>query len=562
MPDAPRSLATRHLLAYAALGVPLAMAALPIYVLVPSFYTGTLGLELGLVGFILMAARSLDALQDPLLGHLSDRTRQRGGSRLGWVAAGLPLLGFGMWGLLAPPSLPPTTLVLWLTTALVVTYLGFSMTSVSYQALGAELSDDRLERTRVTTWREGLALVGVFIAAALPEWWANSLGPQAAYARFALLFGGLLLLLGAVTLWWTPAPPGAPPNTGRTHWRAMLAPCANHGFRRLALVFALSGIAASIPATVVLFFVKDVIGRADLGGAFLVVYFAAGAAGMPLWLVAARRYGKAGAWLLGMALSITAFVWAFWLRPGDVGPFFVICALSGLALGADLALPPALLADVIDADEVAGLPRREGAYFGLWHLLSKANLALAAGVSLPLLQALGYQPGAASADRHGIILQRSGGTTTSQQHGTPYQGFAPKKHAIPQGNWPPEPVCSGAVGVLCQVPWAESRAFSRFTHPIEGFPQSFRQRNCGPVTQQPSDLVQVGARMADIAGPRRAKNWPNFFAQNLPQGLDQIEQGCRLSSPHLGYLSYHGRAVPGSKQGCHHIADMDKIACL
>lgn len=401
MPHSPSTIATRHLLAYAALGVPLAMAALPIYVLVPNFYTGTLGLELGLVGVILLLARSLDALQDPVLGYLSDRTRQRGGTRLRWVAAGIPLLAVGMWGLLTPPALTSTALAGWLVLTLVVTYLGFSMVSVSYQALGAELSSDRLERTRVTAWREGLALIGVFVAAALPEWWASTIGPQASYARFALLFVSLLVLMGGISLRWTPRPQAAMPEQALARvvpWRAMFTPLRNPRFRRLALVFALSGIAASIPATVVLFFVKDVIGRADLGGAFLVMYFAAGAAGMPLWLVAARRYGKAGAWLLGMALSIAAFVWAFWLQPGDVTAFFVICALSGLALGADLALPPALLADAIDDDELAGMARSEGAYFGLWHLLSKANLALAAGLGLPLLAALGYTPGTTSSE--------------------------------------------------------------------------------------------------------------------------------------------------------------------
>ena len=396
-------LKTADLLAYAALGVPLAMAALPIYVLVPNFYTRTLGLELGLVGLILLLARSLDALQDPVLGYLSDRTRQRGGSRWRWIAAGIPLLALGMCGLLMPPALSPPALAGWLVGALLVTYLGFSTVSVSYQALGAELASDRIERTRVTAWREGLALLGVFVAAALPEWWATALGPQAAYARFAVLFAGLLVLMGGISLRWTPPPqspaPLAPP--GGQAWRSMFMPLRNAQFRRLALVFALSGIAASIPATVVLFFVEDVIGRPDLGGAFLVVYFAAGAAGMPLWLIAARRYGKAGAWLLGMGLSIAAFVWAYGLTPGDVQAFFIICALSGLALGADLALPPALLADAIDDDEKAGLARAEGAYFGLWHLLSKANLALAAGLGLPLLALLGYTPG--SDDAQGLL---------------------------------------------------------------------------------------------------------------------------------------------------------------
>ena len=91
-----------------------------------------------------------------------------------------------------------------------------------------------------------------------------------------------------------------------------------------------------------------------------------------------------------MWLAIAAFVWAAGLGNGDVAAFAVVCVASGLALGADLALPPSLLADVIGRD---GSMRAAGAYFGLWTLATKFNLALAAGIALPLLGALGYAPG-------------------------------------------------------------------------------------------------------------------------------------------------------------------------
>ena len=77
----------------------------------------------------------------------------------------------------------------------------------------------------------------------------------------------------------------------------------------------------------------------------------------------------------------------------DFTAFAIVCVLSGLAFGADLALPASLLADVIDDDEGRD-GRPDGAYFGLWHLLEKLALALAAGLALPLLQLLGYAPGA------------------------------------------------------------------------------------------------------------------------------------------------------------------------
>jgi glycoside/pentoside/hexuronide:cation symporter, GPH family len=80
------------------------------------------------------------------------------------------------------------------------------------------------------------------------------------------------------------------------------------------------------------------------------------------------------------------------LGSGQLGGYLAVCIASGLALGADLALPSALLAGVIQRAGHAG--RAEGAYFGWWNFAIKLNLALAAGVALPLLAALGYTPGA------------------------------------------------------------------------------------------------------------------------------------------------------------------------
>jgi Na+/melibiose symporter-like transporter len=189
----------------------------------------------------------------------------------------------------------------------------------------------------------------------------------------------------------------SPPTVARTRaatgnaFRAMAKPLKNALFNRLLIIFIFNGIAASIPATLVLFFIEDVVRRPDLSAHFLIAYFAAGALGMPLWVWLSARIGKGRAWCVGMVLSIAAFIWAFLLRPGDATPFMLICIMSGLGLGADLALPPSILADVIDDDDRKSLGRNEGAYFGLWNLVTKMNLALAAGIALPALALLGYQ---------------------------------------------------------------------------------------------------------------------------------------------------------------------------
>ena len=139
-----------RLAAYGALGLPLAMAALPIYVHVPKFYADTLGLSLASVGGMLLFSRLFDAVQDPLLGWWSDRHRAKHGTRWFFIGIGAPLLALGMFGLFNPPASGPATLSWWLIANLLLVYTAFSVVTVSYQSHGAEIADDPVGRTRVT----------------------------------------------------------------------------------------------------------------------------------------------------------------------------------------------------------------------------------------------------------------------------------------------------------------------------------------------------------------------------------------------------------------------------
>jgi Na+/melibiose symporter-like transporter len=142
----------------------------------------------------------------------------------------------------------------------------------------------------------------------------------------------------------------------------------------------------------ILFFVQDRLqAPAGMEALFLGSYFVCAALALPLWLRVVPHLGLARTWLVGMLLSMGVFVFASQLGAGDTWGFLVVCVLSGVALGTDLALPGALLAGTIAASGDRG--RTEGAYFGWWNFATKLNLALAAGVALPLLGLLGYTPG-------------------------------------------------------------------------------------------------------------------------------------------------------------------------
>ena len=367
------------------------MAALPVYVHIPKLYAGELGMPLALIGAILLAARLLDALQDPLLGYLSDRCAHFPRGRSIPIVLGLPLLGAGFVGLFHPPQANQMGLAIWLMVNLLVVYMGFSAACISYFAMGAELSDDHHQRTRVTATRSAFGLLGVLIAAAAPGFLGSDIG--SGLAIFSLGFLPVLIVAAFVTLRATARP--VVPSKSNAPLRSILLPLRNRKFRWLMAVFILSGIAGAIPGTLILFYVEDIVRRPDLAGVFLALYFLFGALGMPVWIAASRRLGKKYAWIGGMFLAVLAFVWAYVLKAGDVVAFGVVCAVSGIAYGAELAIPPSMLADVVDEEAGRERQRPDGAYFGLWQTIEKFNLAAAAGIALPLLAWVGYEPGTA-----------------------------------------------------------------------------------------------------------------------------------------------------------------------
>ncbi len=379
------SLSARALIAYGLFALPLSLLALPVYVQVPQLYAGSLGMPLALVGAILLAARLLDAVADPLIGHWMDKVAPAKG-HAGFVLLSLPAMLTGYLALFNPPVSAGSGMMLgiWFTASLVLVYLGYSMAMIAHGSWGASLTQHRGERARLTSIREGFALAGVMLASALPA----LAGLQALTIAFVISLGLAAMLL----LRMAPRASVRPGSEGR--WRDIISPLRDLRFCWLLGVFAVNGIAAAIPATLFLFFAADRLQLPAQAGLFLVAYFVAAAISLPVWAKASAAIGESRAWLIAMLLSVAVFVWTVQLEAGALLPFALICVLSGAALGADLALPPALLAGVIAAAGHSG--EREGAYFGLWTFATKMNLALAAGISLPLLSWLGYVPGQAN----------------------------------------------------------------------------------------------------------------------------------------------------------------------
>jgi len=393
--ETPARLTWPRLLAYGLPGLPVGALGVPVFIFLPTFYSQEVGLSLATVGAILLIARLWDVVTDPAIGALSDRTRGRLGRRRPWMLAATPLLMLSVWMLFRPPEdAGAMHLLVWS----LVFYLGWTMIQLPHGAWGAELSPDYDERSRIAGSREALVVIGTILAASTPLMLGaeGTVPPGATLAALAVALMVVIPLTVGVAAAAVPDhnEPAAQPVPWSESRRLLLE---NKPFLRLILAYVINGLANGLPATLFLLFVEHVLAAPEEQGKLLAVYFACGIIGVPLWLAVARRFGKHRTWCTAMTINAVIFAFVPLLGAGDAGIFLAICVATGLCLGADLTLPSAIQADVVDVDTARGGGRRTGLYFAFWGMATKLALALAVGIAFGLLDAAGFDAAAENA---------------------------------------------------------------------------------------------------------------------------------------------------------------------
>ena len=379
-------LARTDLFAYGALALPLAFSGLPIYVYAPDFYTTYHGVPLALMGTVLLLIRLLDAVQDPVIGIVSDRWHHR---RLAIIGSGLALLAVSFVMLYNPPA--GVAALPWFAASMIGTAFAFSIVSINYNALGSLWSDKAWQKTAIVAAREGIGLAGLLIATLAPAFLQLEFSVTRSYRIYAVLFAVASLISFIFFRRWsrrcavTTSFPAAPDQRG-IQWGALV----RRPFGPLFLVYGLSSLASAIPGVLVIFFIRDRLQAGNLIGIFLAIYFISGIAGMPLWKAAAERIGNGRAWIAAMMTGAICFIGAYWLRSGDIFAYGAICFLSGVALGGELILPLAIASDMIDDTRQHA---RTAAIFSVLLFIGKLALALASGGAFALLSRSGYRPG-------------------------------------------------------------------------------------------------------------------------------------------------------------------------
>jgi GPH family glycoside/pentoside/hexuronide:cation symporter len=387
-------------IAYAMPAFALAVVGIPVYVYIPKFYADTVGINITVLGYLMFGVRLFDAVTDPAIGYVSDRTRTPFGRRTPYLAVGSILVAAAMLLLFIPPRASVGFETVWFGISIYLLFLFWTAVVVPFESLGPEITFDYHERTSLFGLRDGFLIAGTLAAASSPAaiQWLFGLPPDADGERTKFFWIAIIyapLLIG--TCWWcalsiSEKKPKAELQKMDIR-RDLRQVTRNRPFIILLIAYTVSAIGNNLPATLILFYVEYVL-QSQLADFFLMLYFVTGILFLPGWIFISRRTGKKAAWLASMAVNTGAFIGVFFLGPGDELVYGILVFLSGIGFGATLAIPSAIQADVIDYDELLTGERREGQYIGLWSIAKKFAAAIGIGAGLSILGMAGYTPNA------------------------------------------------------------------------------------------------------------------------------------------------------------------------
>lgn len=382
---------------YSLLALPLAFVGLPIYVNISDFYAKEFALNLSLIGVLLLFVRAIDFLQDPFIGYFSDLAAQKNIGHKKIILLAALFLSLSFFLLFNPPKfLDPLFIAVWFVVFLTLTYTFFNFAVINFESIAAMIAKDQSQRISINSAKEFFGLLGILLASITPTvlsyFFNNDLGRI--YFFSSLIFAVLLLFIiifffRRVEIIQEKARRDL---SLKTIFQEVLQ---NKIFLKFLLIFLINSIAVSIPAATVIFYVEDILQAQEGFGFFLAIYFLSGCIFIPLWKFLAQKFGKIEVWIFSIVGSVLTFILAYFLNSENAQYFYLISFLSGMFLGADLIMPPAIIADIIfyKKDKISS-------YMSLWNMTTKMGLMIASSSSLIFLGSLNYQPG--SLEKSGI----------------------------------------------------------------------------------------------------------------------------------------------------------------
>ena len=392
----------KWIIAYGAPGVGAGYMYLLLTLFVMKFSTDVLLIPPAIMGVVFGVSRIWDAISDPLAGYYSDRTISRLGRRRSWMLVSiLPVAASFVMVFSPPESLSGHWLSLWMAAAIIFFYSAMTVFIVPHMSLGAELTSNYHERSRLYGMRHIaftsgsiLALVSMQIFISAERGGAGLVRDRvASMSVLAALVTAVLIGYAIAILRERPEYQGrANPNP----FQAFYDIWQNRHARLLMAVTFIENVGGAAIGVLTLYVAQYVVQKPLLGPLIILTYMVPSTLSVPLWIPLSRRFGKVRLWTWSMIVTGLAFGSSMMLPflPLDMRAvmIFIGAIFAGSAAGCGGTLGPSVQSDIIDFDELRTGERKEGAYFAAWNFVYKSSTGVMIMLTGFVLQIAGFMP--------------------------------------------------------------------------------------------------------------------------------------------------------------------------
>ena len=370
---------------------------------VMKFSTDVLLIAPAVMGVIFSISRIWDAVSDPIAGYLSDRTTFKFGRRRTWMLLSFIPISFGFLAVFSPPeSMQGQSLDLWMMIAILSFYSAITLFNVPHMALGAELSEDYHERTRLFGVRHigftvGSILSLVSMSLLISEENSPTGDVRELAGNLAFLAVAAMSLMIFFSVSRLKENPEFQNRVNKNPFKAFRDVWVNPHAKILIIVLFIENLGGAVIGVLTLYVTQYIVEAPAWAPLIIFAYMLPSALSVPLWIPLSKRFGKIRLWVFSLALTGISFGGIFIIPFLDsvterLIVMFIGATLGGMAAGCGGAIGPSVKGDVIDYDEYLTGERKEGSYFAALNFVFKSATGIMLLVTGFVLQFSGFIP--------------------------------------------------------------------------------------------------------------------------------------------------------------------------
>lgn len=355
------------------------------------FMTDVAGLRPDYAGWAVGLGKIWDAINDPVIGLISDRIRTRWGRRRGLLLLGAVPLGLTFMLMWLVPPFDPLGLTIYYTLTFILFDTTFTIIHVSFNALTPELTDDYDERSTLNGYRSAFSIggtLGAIILATVIGWFISD--QRVTFALLGVGLGLVCILPPLIVFKIARERPSADLPEPMPVWQALKTTLRNRPFWLIMGLYLLSWTTVSILSATLIYFANYYLKTPEQSNYFVLVAEGAAIAFVPLVVWLSRKLDKRRSFIWGSITWAVVLVGLSAIRADQLGLAYLLAGLSGFGIATAYIVPWAMVPDIIEFDEAETGERREGSYYAFFSFFQKMATGVAVWGMGQALAAAGY----------------------------------------------------------------------------------------------------------------------------------------------------------------------------